>query len=38
MFKVVHHVRRGGVIGEVFLTKFACHLLGVVLLLYNMIP
>ena len=38
MFKLVHHVRRGGVIGEVFLAKFACHLLGVILLLFKMIP
>ena len=38
MFKVVHHVRRGGVRGEVFLAKFACRRLLVVLLLFNMIP
>ena len=38
MFKVVHYVRRGGVIGKVFLPKFACHLLGVILLFLKMIP
>ena len=38
MFKVLHHVRHGGVIREVFLAKFACHPLGVILLLFKMIP
>ena len=37
MFKVVHHVRRVGVISEVFRAKFVCHLIGVILL-FKMIP